>query len=101
MIFTIEDKWQKEQIAREVLSELPEWFGLPVSTEEYINCSKEMSFWADIEDKQPRGVIILKETSLYTVELYVMAVLKEYHRIKIGYNLFKTCYDYSKKQGYI
>ena len=84
MIFIIEDNWQKEQIARDVLSELPEWFGLPESTEEYINCSKEMPFWADIEDKQPRGFITLKETSPYTVELYVMGVLKEYHRNKIG-----------------
>ena len=28
MILTFEDKWQKEQIAREVLSRLSEWFGL-------------------------------------------------------------------------
>lgn len=61
MIFTIENKWQKEQIAREVLS------GLPESTEEYINYSREMPFWADIEEKQPRGFITLKETSTYTV----------------------------------
>lgn len=30
-----------------------------------------------------------------------MGILKKYHRNKIGYNLFKTCYDYSKKQGYL
>ena len=51
MVFTIEDKYKKEQIAKWILSNLPEWFGLSESTEEYINCSKEMPFWADIEDK--------------------------------------------------
>ncbi|SDO70762.1 GNAT family N-acetyltransferase [Clostridium gasigenes] len=69
--------------------------------EEYVKCSKEMPLWADIEDKQVRGFITLKETSPFTVELYVMGVLKEFHRNKIGNDLFKTCYEYSKDQGYL
>ncbi|WP_341472940.1 hypothetical protein [Clostridium perfringens] len=48
MIFEIEDRDRKEKIAREILYELPEWFGLPESIAEYISCSKEMPFWADI-----------------------------------------------------
>nr|WP_290442004.1 GNAT family N-acetyltransferase [Clostridium gasigenes] len=71
------------------------------SIEEYVKCSKEMPLWADIEDKQVRGFITLKETSPFTVELYVMGVLKEFHRNKIGNDLFKTCYEYSKYQGYL
>ncbi|WP_160688050.1 GNAT family N-acetyltransferase [Clostridium sp. C2-6-12] len=101
MIVTIIDKCEKEKIAMEILSDLPEWFGLPESTQEYINCSKEMPFWADIENKKVRGFITLKETSPYTVELYVMGVLKEFHRNKIGYNLFNAFYEYSKNQGYL
>ena len=101
MVFVINDKNEKEEIAREILNKLPEWFGLPESTEEYINCSKDMPFWADIEDREIRGFIVLKETSPYTVELYVMGVLKEFHRNKIGYNLFKNCYAYAKEQGYL
>ena len=62
MIFKIEYRDRKEKIAREILFELPEWLGLPESTAEYINCSKEMSFWADIENRQVRGFIALKET---------------------------------------
>lgn len=101
MVFTIEDKYKKEQIAKWILSNLPEWFGLSESTEEYINCSKEMPFWADIEDKQTRGFIALKETSSYTVEIYVMGVLKTFHRNKIRYDLFKACYDYAKEKEYL
>lgn len=29
-----------------------------------------------------------------------MGVLKEFHRNKIGYDLFETCYYYAKEQGY-
>ncbi|NMM63931.1 GNAT family N-acetyltransferase [Clostridium sp. P21] len=101
MIFTIEDKFQKEEIAREVLSKLPDWFGLLESTAEYVNCSRGMPFWADIENEQVRGFIALKETSPYTVEIYVMGVLKEFHRNKIGNKLFRTCYNYAKEQGYL
>lgn len=101
MVSIINDKNEKEEIAREILNNLPDWFGLPESTDEYINCSKGMPFWADIDDKKTRGFIVLKETSPYTVEIYVMGVLKEFHRNKIGYNLFKTCYDYAKEQGYL
>lgn len=100
MIYVISDKEQKKQIARKVLADLPEWFGLPESTEEYINCSSDMPFWADVKGEHVRGFIVLKETSIYTVEIYVMGVMKDFHRQKIGENLFHACYDYAKALGY-
>ena len=100
MICSINDKEQKQQITRKVLADLPEWFGLPESTEEYINFSGDMPFWADIEGEHVRGFIALKETSIHTVEIYVMGVMKDFHRQKIGENLFQACYDYSKALGY-
>ncbi|WP_369698097.1 GNAT family N-acetyltransferase [Clostridium perfringens] len=54
-----------------------------------------------IENRQVRGFIALKETSPYTLEIYVMGVLKEFHRYKIGTNLFKACYEYAKEHGYL
>lgn len=60
-----------------------------------------MTFLANIESGKARGFIVLKETSPYTVEVYVMGVLKEFHRNKIGHDLFKACYDYAKEQGYL
>lgn len=94
MIFVIEDKYEKEQIAREILSDLSEWFGLPESTEEYINCSKEMPFWADMESKEARGFIALKETSPYTVDLYVMGVLKEFECFPTLWDKWNPCQIY-------
>ena len=40
------DKKEKENIAREVLNDLPEWFGMPESTEKYIKDSQEKPFLA-------------------------------------------------------
>lgn len=101
MVFFINDENIKEQIAKDILNKLPEWFGLPESTNEYINCSKDMPFWAFVKNEEIRGFIALKETSLYVIEIYVMGVLKEFHKKKIGLDLFKACYDYSKKRGYL
>ena len=40
----IDNVEQKENIARTILEQLPEWFGLPDSTKEYIENSKGMPF---------------------------------------------------------
>jgi len=76
MICFITDKKQKEKIAESVLLDLPEWFGLPESTREYIEKSPNMPFWAAMEGENPRGFIVLKETSPHTAEIYVMGVKK-------------------------
>ena len=99
MVKFITDKKEKEQIATLILNQLPEWFGLPESTKEYILNSKEMPFWAYIEE-EPIGFIVLKETSKYTAEIYVMGVLKENHQQGIGTALFQKFQDYAKENGY-
>ena len=40
----IDNVEQKENIARTILEQLPEWFGLPDSTKEYIENSRECHF---------------------------------------------------------
>ena len=42
----ITDKKEKEIISRDILNDLPEWFGMPDSTEEYIKDSQDKSFLA-------------------------------------------------------
>lgn len=100
MVVYIEDKKQKELISSAILSELPDWFGLPDSTAEYIKCSKELPFWAEIENDTAKGFIALKETSPHTAEIYVMGVLKTVHNRGIGKRLFEAFYAYAKEHGY-
>lgn len=101
MVIYIEDKKQKEIISSTILNDLPDWFGLPESTLEYIKCSQELPFWAEVENNIIKGFIVLKETSSCTVEIYVMGVLKEMHKNGIGRRLFNTFYSYAKEQGYL
>lgn len=100
MIRVIEDKNEKENISRAILTQLPEWFGLPDSMNEYISCSKEMPFWVYFDAEKPIGFIALKETGEFTAEIYVMGVLKGYHRKGIGNQLWKVFLQYAQKIGY-
>ena len=100
MITFVTDPDKKASIASDILHQLPEWFGLPESTKTYIEDSKELPFWACFEAEKPAGVLALKETSPYTVEIYVMGVLKEKHRSGIGSLLFQECEAYAREKGY-
>ena len=100
MVQFITDKKEKEEIGRAILTQLPEWFGLPDSTNEYITQSKEMPFFTYFENETPVGFIALKETSKFSAEIYVMGVLKEHHRKRIGYQLWEAFLQYAKENGY-
>lgn len=49
MIRKIKNKEEKKEIARVILEDLPEWFGLPESTENYIEEGEDLPFWAAFE----------------------------------------------------
>lgn len=99
-LLAIEAEEEKMEIAGVILADLPEWFGLPESTAEYINECRTMPFLAAFTDEEPAGFIALKETSPYTAEIYVMGVKKAYHRSGIGKMLFQAFYAFAKEHGY-
>lgn len=100
MIINVLDENKKEKICKEILKSLPDWFGIPESIAEYAHDSRKLPLWIDIEKEQVRGFIVLKETSQYTVEIYVIGVKQEFHRLGIGRALFYTFYQYAKEKGY-
>lgn len=100
MVYFVEEEREKERVAKHILAQLPDWFGLPESTKEYVMCSKTMPFWIYKEGEEEKGFIALKETSPYTAELYVMGVLKDEHGKGIGTQLFEELYAYAKQKGY-
>lgn len=100
MIRRVHDKAEKESIAAAILHALPDWFGLPDSTQDYINESHKMPFWAAFDGEKPVGFIAMKETSSHTAEIYVMGVLPEYHRSGIGRKLYDELECFAKEGGY-
>lgn len=100
MIKILINSEEKKAIARQILEALPEWFGIPESTENYISESANQEMFVAYEDDKPVGFICLKETGKDTVELAVMGILKEYHRKGIGRRLFDCTRMTAKEKGY-
>lgn len=100
MVKFIIDEEEKKRISRAVLSSLPEWFGIPESTEEYITASAGLPFWTVYVNGEPAGFLALKETGPAAAEIFVMAVRKEYHRLGLGRALWLECLKYAQEQGY-
>lgn len=71
VIKEIENKLEKESVSREVLYDLQEWFGMPESTEEYIQDSQEKPFLACYINDKLVGFIVLNATSKDCAEIIV------------------------------
>lgn len=87
-ILQIDDPSQKSKIAKVILHQLPDWFGIPESTNGYIDGCADKPLWAAMVEGSPVGFIALKETSPVTAEIYVMGVLPHLHHSGIGRSLF-------------
>lgn len=99
-IVEITNDVEKQNIARDILEALPEWFGIPESREEYIRDSVGQSFFCAYTDDKPVGFLYLKQTGKDTIELAAMGVLKELHRNGIGKALFESAKKSACEKGY-
>ena len=96
----ITDPAKKQEITRTILEALPDWFAVPESREEYIRESVGETFFAAYDGERPAGFLYLKETGKDTTSLYVMGVLKEYHRQGVGRKLFEKAKEAAIREGY-
>lgn len=90
----------KQTVARTILENLPEWFGIVSAREEYIADSVQQTMFAAFDENKPVGFLCLKETGKDTIEIQVMGVLKEYQRLGIGRKLFEEAKSWAALQGY-
>ena len=100
IIKEIVDIKEKEKISREILNDLPEWFGMPESTEEYITDSQDKPFIACFMDNEAVGFVVLNATSEDCADIFVMGIKKNYHRMGIGTKLNDAYEKLAKKLGY-
>jgi GNAT superfamily N-acetyltransferase len=96
----VQDKLQKKEIAASILEALPDWFGIPESTQNYINEGMDKPFFAAFEGDKAVGFLVMKENNQYTAEIYVMGILMDYHRKGIGRALVSEAIRWSAEQGY-
>ena len=82
----VKDPKKKSDICDMILRNLPEWFGVEAAIKEYVNGVKEQTFLAAYIGNKPIGFLSIKEPNKYTSQIYVLGILKEFHRRGIGKN---------------
>lgn len=92
----INDEITLKQIIEDVLLDLPEWFGIPESTQEYIDKGSKMPSFVAYIDNHPIGFISIKTLNDDEIELYVLGVKKKYHRLGVGRKLLNETLKYCK-----
>lgn len=100
VIKEILDPEAKRSLAREVLDDLPEWFGIPESTEAYIRDAQNNPFLACFVDHQVAGFIVLKASSKDCAEVFVMGVKKQFQGMGLGAKLHQAFEEQAKTYGY-
>ena len=49
---------QKMAVVAEILRDLPEWFGIPESTQAYIEGAKDLQVWATYQEDDLLGFVL-------------------------------------------
>ena len=101
MMFVIEevkDENQKKAVVAEVLKDLPEWFGIPESTQAYIEGATTLQVWVAYQESDLTGFISLSYSSEDCAEIDYLGVKKAYQGRKIGNQLLATLESEARKK---
>ena len=88
-MFTIEevkDEDQKMAVVDEVLKDLPEWFGIPESTQAYIEGANDLQVWAAYQESDLTGFVSLSYSSEECAEIDCLGVKKLIKVEELGVN---------------
>ena len=90
VIEEVKDANQKMAVVAEVLKDLPEWFGIPESTQAYIEEAKDLQVWATYQERDLAGFVSLSYSSEDCAEIDCLGVKKAYQGRGIGSQLLAT-----------
>ena len=79
MMFVIKEvkyEDQKMVVVAEILKDLPEWFGIPESTQAYIEGAKDLQVWAAFQESDLLGFVSLSYSSEDCAEIDCLGVKK-------------------------
>ena len=86
VIKEVKDEEQKMAVVDEILRDLPEWFGIPESTQAYIEGAKGLQVWAAYQDGDLLGFVSLSYSSEDCAEIDCLGVKKLIKVEELGVN---------------
>lgn len=75
-------------VCRNILSGLPEWFGIPEAVDGYVRDVSELPMFGYVDGGAVIGFLSLKLHTEFAAEAYVLGVKRAWHRRGIGRRLF-------------
>ena len=103
MEYTLREDFSPQEraaVAARVLAALPEWFGIPESTAQYVEDCKALPFVAVCDGETPVGFLALRQTAPQAGEVDVMGTLPAYHRKGAGRALLAWAERYAQAAGW-
>ena len=94
----VRDANQKMAVVAQVLKDLPEWFGIPESTQAYIEGAKDLRVWVAYQESDVVGFISLSYSSEECAEINCLGVKKSFQGQGIGRELITTIEREAVKQ---
>ena len=98
VIEEVKNENQKKAVVAEVLKDLPEWFGIPESTQAYIEGATTLQVWVAYQESDLTGFISLSYSSEDCAEIDCLGVKKAYQGRKIGSQLLATLESEARKK---
>ena len=98
VIEEVKNENQKKAVVAEVLKDLPEWFGIPESTQAYIEGATTLQVWAAYQKSDLTGFVSLSYSSEDCAEIDCLGVKKSYQGRKIGSQLLANLESEARKK---
>ena len=89
----------RESICRDILDDLPDWFGIPEAVDRYVRGAGELPMLGYVSDGAIVGFLSLKLHTAFAAEAYVLGVKRAWHRRGIGRRLFCHAEQFLRGQG--
>lgn len=99
-IENIADKDIITSITLAIMNSLPKWFSPPEDILKKSIAHRDMPFYAAFDRNKVIGFVALKVQNEYTVDMYNLGVLEEYHRQGVGHTLLMAVENYCKENNY-
>ena len=89
----------QSRLCARILADLPEYFGLEDSNAAYARSADTLPSFVGGLDGRDAGLLLLGQTSDVAVELHLIAVLREFHKVGVGGALVRAAQAHLCTQG--